>query len=296
MQQAMTSRQRCKSLQWKLFTWNVQPPKHQDSFPKSPPPPNDAISVQFSCALFDVSCTSIYIYNHTIYIIRVKLKVSCYTLIPIVSCQSMCVCKNGKSGQVYSMRSWRGKLHGENRWELLPTCCWTNACIGSGLCKSIKVSWNRNQVPMYISSTVTMPVQTCNWFHHWNHSSSKWEIRRRIKLTQHSQEPCEICCAPASQTYFPCDPSVPPLHHRTPQQISQISQCPAIAFNTTFESSCSPNIIEYLRASQFIHSANNSTGKHEMEDTGYSFRLFGYPLLPRRIVFVQACWRQNLYI
>lgn len=35
-----------------------------------------------------------------------------------------------------------------------------STCIGSGLCKSIKVSWNRNQVPMYISSAVTMPVHT----------------------------------------------------------------------------------------------------------------------------------------
>lgn len=33
-----------------------------------------------------------------------------------------------------------------------------STCIGSGLCKSIKVSWNRNQVPMYISSAVTSPV------------------------------------------------------------------------------------------------------------------------------------------
>ena len=45
--------------------------------------------------------------------------------------------------------------HFPGQWSLP-----VSTCIGSGLCKSIKVSWNRNQVPMYISSAVTMPVHT----------------------------------------------------------------------------------------------------------------------------------------
>ena len=53
---------------------------------------------------------------------------------------------------------WAGKSLQQNPiCYLIPV----STCIGSGLCKSIKVSWNRNQVPMYISSAVTSPVHIC---------------------------------------------------------------------------------------------------------------------------------------
>ena len=130
---------------------------------------------------------------------------------------------------------------------------WQRACMGSGLCKSIKVSWKRNHVPMYISITVTIAVHTfrrcvsgaIRMYHHIiSYPYSAWMqdtwchilFWNALYISIHCGTgsmvvlPCGTCFAPASQSDYLCGPSALLPHLRIHHQVLQgPAECGAVS-------------------------------------------------------------------